>query len=307
MADRIIDSNSTAYARIEAGCRPSFPRASLLGLPLELRDMIYSHLSRTEVTSWQTKLDVPQTLFGDAHYTAVVTITNMPILNVHRVNAQVNTEYSQATSFRGLTGTVDGNVEVKGFGLELAANTRAGELQARVRQATIFVDNGLEVFGEDSTPFVTAPWKDISLLIKEFVSHMSKLDTLRLALHQRGHLAGNIFSYAALLNLNGDVLHPGNNAARLLPDRLGRMGDLALAQEAEGYRHCYVCRFSTVSPYAGPHVMPGRKWITYHSTARAEVYLYSKGTISKQYWTKEETIDHFPLVENDDHVMRCEP
>lgn len=55
------------------------------------------------------------------------------------------------------------------------------------------------------------------------------------------------------------------------------------------------------------NIVPSRKWVAYHSTARAGVYLYGNNATGKDYWNEEEVVEHWPLSCDMDHVADCEP
>jgi hypothetical protein len=124
---------------------PTNATATLLGLPRELRNIIYSPLT------WTGNVCVPDTLYAPVEHVAKVAITSLPFLTIQLVNAQNNTEYDEATFSGGLTGIFDAAGLVLSSPDAIKTDTNAAEWLARMRHATIFVDDVLDDYNNTDT------------------------------------------------------------------------------------------------------------------------------------------------------------
>jgi hypothetical protein len=145
-------------------------------------------------------------------------------------------------------------------------------------------------------------------IVEDITNHMLELESLRLAVHQRHRTSCMVFSHKDLLRGSVPYLH--NSATRLLSSPPKHFAGRALVQRAKGYRYHFVGR-ERVKPSMSSRlfndIIPGQKWVAYHSAARAGVYLYFNNTICKDYWKEEEIVDHWPLIDDEEQAENCEP
>jgi hypothetical protein len=155
--------------------------AHLLGLPRELRDMIYSHLSRDIVLEWEWKVD---TKFQGRLKRIDICLHVAPIAHVLRIHPQVYAEYKEAACFSKLSATVTINLLAP---VQDMRTIRVGSL-THVRNALAHVWYATMSFDYMAHPESKRGPKHQEILedmIDDFTSMAPNLSVFRYAIHQR--------------------------------------------------------------------------------------------------------------------------
>jgi hypothetical protein len=147
---------------------------TLLSLPREIRDIIYTHLSHTIRYAWPRNPDYSS---RDLDIMELI-LDNAPITNVLLVSAQIHNEYQDALDARRLAGTVVTRPIPKhlAFLPRIWPNERVESALARLRDVS-FLAADVE---SDIVPVLTF-WEAVAGFAEVLVAKVPRLETLQVA------------------------------------------------------------------------------------------------------------------------------
>jgi hypothetical protein len=275
------------------------PKASLLGLPRELRDMIYEHLTENLHFPYRCNKHV----WGDR---CMMEVHNAPLLDVLLVNSQIHSEYLQAGCHEALRITIHidsvqkiQNDEAYAF-KDRIQFTRAA--LARARHITVFIGT-TQLYrwchGDLWAPIVCLFAGALTALTK-------KMSFLQLAI-QEDHNYG--MGYLSHLDFLGGVIpFPAESRCDFIPSPPSSLSGLPLIQRGEGYRLATknVVDVRYIKPHSSyqHHMIPGRDWLLYHGVSKVGVYIYGREQNLTSYWDKQEIVDEWELPNGPQYLER---
>ena len=283
-----------------------YPPASLLGLPRELRNMIYSTLNHSMLLPWAC--DEHETIDPCMCRVTTVKVHNAPLIDVLLINRQIHAEYREADCCRALRVSVhisfaqeymwapddcNDTTEFEGDWEEAIATKAA---LARAQQVTVFVDNLEEPQEVDDRNIHL--WKQVLDLVDvEVLSKTPGVSVVRLAIQQ--HDEEGMYELSHLDFLNGVVPFKAFSRRFFLPPPPRSLRSLPIVQRGEGYRLCFAFSSSEEdNPGQGPGdpgYIPGRTTIAYHMIVKVGVYLYARKPVNS-YWTAQEVVDDMEIL-----------
>jgi hypothetical protein len=255
--------------------------AHLLGLPRELRDMIYSHLSRDIVLEWEWKAD---TKFQGRLKRIDIRLHNATIAHVLRIHPQVYAEYKEADCFSKLSATVTVDLLAP---VQDMRTIRVGSL-THVRNSLAHVWYATMSFDYMAYPESKRGPRHQEILedmIDDFTYMAPNLSVFRYAIHQRLPIHQPGASLRSALThrdfLHGDVPYPPATKDNFLPNPPASLGGLPLLQFGEGNKLYYHGQLEKDAAlrclYWVQHILSDRDVVPFHQIAKIGVYMFGVG------------------------------
>jgi hypothetical protein len=245
---------------------------SLLGLPRELRDEIYSYLHHETYVQWQwTPLEMTDLKFLGKQR---LELHNAPQLSVLLAHSQLRDEYMESACFKNLSTSIrlraHSNIRLP-KPLPWPAHLKdpncvkmAPHALAHLRRFEVFVDCD-QYCCDKITPGVQL-WAEIHDLVKTTQKMSPHLHTVRIACY----------------NDSGRKLKQPNEIYALftsdafLPPPLPSLSDFQLVQRAEGYR--LKCGGESME----------QEWL--HAVVHVGAYVYVPDSANVRFWTRDEVV-----------------
>jgi hypothetical protein len=256
---------------------------SLLGLPRELRDEIYSYLHHETCLdpNWPRCL-----LLGDIQMEkikSIYSIFKVPIVNLLLVNAQIKTEYTESDCLKDLSVTTYINVDPTSYQStwmpfdntkeEEECRARSGDALGHVRRLNVHFLCG-------AGPAMRGRY--IGSCVDKLMDR-TRTD----APHIRTVRINCCLASIHRLRDPNEAYRPFTSST-FLPLPLPSLDRLPLVQRAEGYRVGKYVRFST-----------GFR----HDVVRFGAYVYHRGPTKVSFWDVGEVVDSFPFAK----FTKCDP
>ncbi|KAH8702906.1 hypothetical protein GQ44DRAFT_778352 [Phaeosphaeriaceae sp. PMI808] len=274
---------------------PSSP--NLLSLPRELRDCIYSYLTKEVDFNWERdNIIAPRGNEGNVKPIdpVPVRLLNCPLPQVLYLNTRIHEEYLE-TCLHSLEAVIDPKLHLeaslrfkprpcRGHQLDLS-----NDILKRLRHITLF----LTLQGRSTQR--SLDWEDQLGLLRLITCKAPHLDTLRLAVRQQYRpkisiVPDDVLDAAltpAAKRLNVTLLR------RFLPKLPGAIAAMSLIQRGEGY-HIGCRGYDTfrVMDSLGAHKIQ-------HDVSKIGVYAYVRDATNtfKRMWYMDEIVAHWPVHE----------
>jgi hypothetical protein len=280
---------------------PSTP--SLLTLPREVRDQIYSYLTHTIDIQWAgfTK-DAPRGMRGDEQILEPIRgyLVNCPLPSVLLIHPRIYQEYHTMCE-KILEAFFDESLCTVGPPERLWMPLEDSVI-ARIRHVTVITRLHIR------TTFQNLDWQNQLHLLSTLATKATQMQTLRVGVRQQYRNASPIISDRQLDVVLADAscrsATPGSTT--FLPAIPLALNDLLLVQRGEGYRIGYLNTITNRSP-TGPATLTTASDTTYmledfayslrHGVRKIGVYIYARQNISyeKHLWTTENVIACWPM------------
>jgi hypothetical protein len=282
------------------------PKVSLLGLPRELRNMIYDHLAK----ELRFPYGCDKHLDGDRCLCAksVVEVHNAPLPGVLLTNSQIYYEYLEAECYKALRISIHIGMVSTTLSSEAGASKTTIQLTratlARARHVTMFLDAMRlhTLSGNDL-------WARVVLLTKAVTARTNKMSVLRLAIHRHDEdveVESSHFDFLA-----GVIPFPADRRRNFMPSPPSSLNGLPLIQRGEGYRLRPedALEVRSIVPHSSDHhhIIAGRDWVVYHAVVKAGVYIYSSEQNSTSYWIKQDVVDEWKLPNGQVYLKYLQP
>jgi hypothetical protein len=271
--------------------------AHLLGLPRELRDIIYSHLSRDIVLPWELNKD--EKYAGECERVNVW-LYDAPIAHVLRIHPQINAEYKEASCFKKLAAEVAIDLVVP-----IQDKTLAGSLTplehavSHVRYATMIFDH----VADPATSHGKEHQDTLQSLINSFIDWGTNLLVFKCAIqqlglhHWRGATSQTVISHRRLL-LGFEHL-PADDRENFMPGPPDSLGDLTLLQRGDGYKlyyhSCWTKSYALRNVDLAPNILHDGDVVPFQKIAKIGIYMFGVGNVDKHFWEKEEVAELWEL------------
>jgi hypothetical protein len=284
-----------------AASRPNF-----LTLPRELRDRVYSHLTRQLDFNWDgSGVFTLRSADGDEQLMEPVPIRvlNCPLPQVLCVHPRIYEEYN-TVCLKNLEAIIDPALhmlEKSCFSPHWLSKDSSDAVLAHLRHVTLFVTLHAK------TTFHNLDWQTHLSLLHALTTRAEALSTVRIAVRQQYHMDSPTFDELQMAT----VLTPA--AKRLieadshpfLPHMPPTLGDMPLVQRGEGYHIGYAPTYlsiralqSTTSlPTSRTYTIGSRVCCLSHAIRKIGVYMYSRdgGSYRKRLWTMKEVVERWPM------------
>lgn len=281
-----------------------------LTLPRELRNRVYSYLTRQLDFDWNRgDVSKPGSSLGDVQITEPVPVRliNCPLPHVFRIHPQITEEYREVciTLLEAIINFSLHALEKLLFDPQPESDAMDNAALSQLRHITIFVKLHARTTSEN------LDWKNQLDLLQAVISKAPKLATLRLALQQQYYLAPS-----PVFNDQGvpSVLVPADSrlqnaqSSPFLPEVPLSLGDMSLVQRGEGYRVGYVKTFTGKSSLHGiipSYTISGREHYISHGIRKIGVYTFAREDeyYSKRLWMEEEVVANWPMRRYDKEAI----
>jgi hypothetical protein len=273
---------------------------TLLGLPRELRDEIYSYLSHDVTVNWPCceLLDL-----GYGLDSLNVKIHNAPLLSLLLAHPQIYHEHLAACT-NALCGTIDMTLiprVVTSHVDDDAVNERAPVLISLLRHLILFIHI---IIAPQGTPQETRSiWTDIAAISAK----LPHLQTLRVAFANPE--AGEPVEHADIRLAYFTDKHSAAKRTKFLPSPPLSIAGLRLRQCGEGYRvmhgTCFPLRRADVASLYHPYVevLPGEPYMLLHDVDRIGVYSFAQSSGEEVGLTREEVLRHWKVSAYPEEVV----
>jgi hypothetical protein len=274
---------------------------SLLTLPRELRDRIYSYLTRQVDFDWEHG-DI-STLGGADEPVQLVEpvpfrILNCPIVEVLRVHPQIYEEY-HTICMNSLEAIIDPSLhtlEKPLFNPHPNSRTLSEAVLARLRHITLFLKLHARTTSQN------LDWQNQLNLLHAVATRTPHLLTLKVACRQQYHLETPIFHDAVVPRVLIPAAKRLNDASStpFLPRVPTSMSGMVMVQRGEGY-HIGYAMMSRPNESSSTHLVTylasGIAYSIFHGIRKMGVYMFARGgkNYAKRFWTEGEVIAHWPM------------
>lgn len=281
----------------------SDPSAHLLNLPRELRNHIYSYLTRQLDFDWdQDGIIQPRGTQGELQIVEPVPIRllNSPLPHVFRIHSRMNAEYREYCLAR-LEAKVDSAVPLRGtagFKALPHSSARNDATIARIRHLTLFIQ-----LHASSGPY-SLDWQDQLRVILAITNKTSHLLTLRVAVRQQFSTRRPTFPDSLL----SDILVPATARIQpdyttlLMPPMPHAVRHMPMVQRGEGY-HIGFGSLNVVNANGIPvpilDLDSGCSYRLTHGIRKIGIYTYARQPdnirVRERFWTVDEVVRHWPM------------
>jgi hypothetical protein len=245
--------------------------ATLMGLPRELRDEIFSYLYEDTPI---LKFWVQYNLTNDPPRAAEVRIRNGPIRAVLHTHPQLRHEHLRTRSYRA-TVTIDivmlHDWQTHGVG-QKAAYPELLKAISHVREVTLYLHIG-RYHGWPET--VVLPWSHVLAVVKPMCAEMPQLSAVRVVVPMEGH---KLFAHPRLQSQKFNYEY-GTGRKRFATSPRPQLGDLFIRRSGDGYKLDFQKVAMNRQSYRPTQVM--------HRLTVIAVYLFSRTAGIKELLTKE--------------------
>jgi hypothetical protein len=279
---------------------------NLLTLPRELRDRIYSYLTRQVDFNWE-RGDIFTLRGSDGHVQLVepvpLRVLNCPMPELLRVHSRIYEEYN-AVCINKLEAIIDPSLhtlEAPLFNPHPRSKTLSEAVLAQIRHVTSFLKLHARTTSQN------LDWQNQLNLLQTVITKAPHLITLKVAFRQQYHTNTPIFNDTMVPS----VLIPAAERLRdsfthFLPEIPTTIHGMHMVQRGEGY-HIGFAMLTRRQTYTAPHWTyhaSGRWNYVFHGIRKMGVYMFARGeNYAKRFWTEEEVIAQWPMRKYPAQVM----
>jgi hypothetical protein len=279
---------------------------NLLTLPRELRDRIYSYLTRQVDFNWE-RGDIFTLRGSDGHVQLVepvpLRVLNCPIPGVLCVNSRIYEEYN-ALCVNNLEAIIDPSLhtlEAPLFNPHPKSKTLSEAVLAQLRHVTSFLKLHARTTSQN------LDWQNQLNLIRAVITKAPHLITLKVAFRQQYHRNAPIFNdtlVPSVLIPAAERLHA--SSPPFLPEIPTTIHGIPMVQRGEGYHIGFAMltrRQTDTAPHWTYHAQD-RYCYLFHGIRKMGVYMFARSeNYAKRFWTEEEVIAQWPMRKYPAQVM----
>lgn len=267
---------------------------SILTLPRELRDQIYSYLTHTIHIKWDgfTK-DAPRGTEGEEQLLEPICgqLLNCPIPSVLLIHPRIYQEY-HASCGEIFEASFDESLSMKGLPDRRVWKPLDNSTIARLRHVKIKITLHVR------TTFQNLDWQNHLHFLSVLTAEASQLHTLQVGIRQQHHGGTpNFFDHQvdAILS-SGARRSADDHSTHFLPEVPITLNGLSLVQRGEGY---HISSTYAKRNYELPQGTDGTNVLLRHVVRKIGVYTYAGqgANYEKRLWTKEKIVSNWLMRE----------
>lgn len=276
-------------------------RPTFLALPREIRNRIYTYLTRQLDFDWdRDNIITLRGALGDVQIVEPVPVRlyKCPLPQVFLIHPRIREEYHEEC-MKNLEAIIDPSLhtlEKPLFDAHPQSSAISDAVLSHLRHITIY----LRLYVRSTS--TSLDWQNQLNLLRAVTIKAPRLATIRVAVRQQYHLESPTFDdidVPAVLIPAAKRLHDAPST-QFLPELPTTLGNLSLVQRGEGYHVGYALTYKHIRvahPLVPSYSVAGCAYSISHGVRKVGIYTFARenGHYSKRLWTEQEIIAKYPM------------